>query len=403
MNKKLFGNKFISVKEDSSIYLDKLKAQKLIDKYGTPSFFFLKQKIIQNIEIFQNAAASVFEDSLTFYSAKANFLKEVLQTVSENNISFEIVSEVEYSFIKKYGCNSDEMLIGGTYLSNELISMGFKEKHPIFMVYSYANLERLSKIVLKNDVKECDVILRIKSPKPNSHLGFSVDNKSIEELGNKIDSLNKIKVIGLLSHFGTQINTNDKYLANIKNLVDFAKRFQKKTNTKLKYFNLGGGFPIASSFNRQKLIVVFKKIKSYLDESGFGYIIPMFEPGRHLIGDAGVCITKIIDISKDQQSLYVDSGNHILPKFAKNALRFYNINKNVKNYNFPVNIYGIIPSEQDVLIKNYNFNANNNVGDHILVINCGSYSLTFSTRFPFKHPKIVWIDGENHKYMEFNL
>ena len=145
-------------------------------------------------------------------------------------------------------------------MTNELISMGLKEKHPIFMVYSYANLERLNKLVMESSVKECDVILRIRSPKPNSHLGFSSDEKSIKELGNKINSLNKIKVIGLLSHFGTQINTNDKYLANIKNLVDFARVFQKETNSKLKYFNLGGGFPIASSFNKQKLITVFRKV-----------------------------------------------------------------------------------------------------------------------------------------------
>jgi len=84
-----------------------------------------------------------------------------------------------------------------------------------------------------------------------------------------------------------------------------------------------------------------------------------------------------------------------LPTFAKNPLRFYNIDSKLNKYNKPIDIYGIVLSNNDIIAKNYNFTPHINIGDNILAINCGAYSHTFSIRFPYKTPDIIIIDGDN--------
>jgi len=99
----------------------------------------------------------------------------------------------------------------------------------------------------------------------------------------------------------------------------------------------------------------------------------------------------------------VNAGGYILPRFAKNAHRIYNLNHSLKNYNTPINIHGITSSDTDILAKNYNFIKNSSLGDKLLVTNCGAYSLTFSNRFPYKFPQIVFIDKNNHYLIKSSI
>ena len=171
-----------------------------------------------------------------------------------------------------------------------------------------------------------------------------------------------------------------------------------ENNLSSELINLGGGFPIASVMKEKRLVEIFQEIYSTLKNEGYGKIKCIFEPGRYIIGDAGCCISKVIKTNingKKNKNNYiiVDSGTYILPRFAKNPLRFYCLNRPLSHYNFPIDIFGIIPSEDDVLVKNYNFIDSIKVGDYILITNCGAYSYTFSNRFPYSPPNHYIING----------
>ena len=60
-------------------------------------------------------------------------------------------------------------------------------------------------------------------------------------------------------------------------------------------------------------------------------------------------------------------------------------------------IYGIVPTDQDVLAKNYFFSENIKEGDKVLITNVGAYTLTFSNRFPYLLPKIFLISKNKVK------
>ena len=75
----------------------------------------------------------------------------------------------------------------------------------------------------------------------------------------------------------------------------------------------------------------------------------------------------------------------------KSALRFYNASKILENPNEPWDFMGNIPSDQDIFVKNYNFTLHVEKGDIILIANVGAYALTWSTRFPYSIPKILFL------------
>lgn len=392
MGKKLFGNEFVTERENG-VYLEEIQVNSLCNENKSPFFVYLESKIIQNIRTFKKSLDDVFNSSKFYYSTKANYLQNVLEIIDQNNVPFEIISNMEFSLLKKYNLNTQDLLIGGPYLPKDFIIAALKEKDPIFTVYNIEDLKKIDLLSREYKNNKVEIILRFIPPKDSGHLGIPYNQKSIESLENTFKSLENCSLIGILSHYGTQMNTNDKYRLNSKFISNIATELEAHGILKPKIFDFGGGFPNASSLKKNNLLDIFQIIKDTVENSGFSDITYYFEPGRYIIGDAAVCLMKVVHIDENKNYLFVNSGNHILPRFAKNSFRFYDISIPIKNYNHPMTFYGIMLSN-DILTKNYNFTKLVSVNDYILAMNCGAYCHTFSNRFPYKPPDILTISGD---------
>lgn len=395
MGKPIFGNNFITF-EKNSFYLDKTPISDLYKYYKTPFFVFLRDKITKNVQTFEDTLADVFNSYCFFYSTKANYLEEILKTISGSSVPFEIISELEYNLIKKNGFNADNLLVGGPYLTKTLINSVLEEKNPIFVIYSIEDLKKLNKIAIIKNQSKIRVILRFKSNKKNSYLGLFDDDDTLQLLSKEFSKLNNLKAVGILSHYGTQLNIIEKYVSNAKFISNLACKLENLGILTPQIFDFGGGFPNASACKKDMLKMIFREIKTTVENYGYKNITYYFEPGRFIVGDTGVAIIEIINNFPKRKLIYVNAGGYILPRFAKNAHRFYNLNHTPKNYNTPITIHGITSSDIDILAKKYNFVKDCSIGDKIMVTNCGAYSLTFSNRFPYKFPQIVFLDKKNH-------
>ena len=83
------------------------------------------------------------------------------------------------------------------------------------------------------------------------------------------------------------------------------------------------------------------------------------------------------------------------PKFAKCSLRFYNASQINSPHKYKTSIGGIIPTDQDVLAKNYFFTKEFNEEEIVLITNVGAYTLTFSNRFPYGLPNIFLVKNKD--------
>ena len=136
------------------------------------------------------------------------------------------------------------------------------------------------------------------------------------------------------------------------------------------------------------------KLKEYLKSFDLNIKQIYFEPGRYFVGDAGIIICEIIKILENRW-IFLNIGNNICPKFARCSLRFYNASKINSSHNIKTSIAGIIPTDQDVFVKNYFFTKDIDEGDKVFITNVGAYTLTFSNRFPYTLPPIFLVRGNN--------
>jgi diaminopimelate decarboxylase len=238
-----------------------------------------------------------------------------------------------------------------------------------------------------NQIQE--ICLRVNSQKYASKLGIILNDENITKLKSRINDCHHIKIKTLLSHYTTQMNNSDQFKKNIRNIAENLIKLSHN-GIYIDNINLGGGFPEATVMPQKQLKKIALDMKMTIEKYDINYKQIYFEPGRYFVGDAGLFLAKIIKVG-DGRWIFLNIGNHICPKFARCSLRFYNADRIEEAHKYKVSILGNIPTDQDVLAKDYFFTEKLNEGDKVIITNAGAYTLTFSNRFPYSLPNIFLV------------
>ncbi|MBY8984451.1 MAG: alanine racemase [Candidatus Lokiarchaeota archaeon] len=389
--KKLSGNPYI-IRKNGKIIIDSLTLDDLMEKYETPLMVFIENRIRDNIKSFNSIFNEIFDNFQSFYSMKANYLPEICKIVNSEGVGVKIVGVPEFKLALNLGFSPEKIIIGGPYLPEDLIKLSIQNKVKEIIVYNLKDLKIINSIAREHNWFQ-NICIRVNSQKYNSNLGVNLSANNIGILKKSIETYHNIKITSILSHFGTQMNNIAQFETNINSLVT-SLNLLLKHNINVRNINLGGGFPEATVMPQNKLKEIAQTIKIILDRSGISYDTISFEPGRYFVGDSGMFITKIVKVNEDRW-IFLNIGNHICPKFARCSLRFYNASQINEPHKYKTSIAGIIPTDQDVLAKNYFFTKNLIEQEIVLVANTGAYCLTFSNRFPYPLPKIILVKDEN--------
>ncbi len=392
----LYGNKFLNIKENELV-LDGINVKNLIEKYSTPSFVFLQKKIEENIKKINDCFSSVFTNSQGFYSTKANYLPEIISIVKNQNFGTEIVGLPELKILKKIGFPFEKVIAGGPYLPNDFLAEIIKTHVKYLVVYDLDDIVRIQEIIQEFGTYKQDILIRIQSQKYTGRLGIVLNEPNLKNLKDIFDKCPNLQYKGILAHRGTQLNSIDDYMKNFQLLIENAIKIKKFVGWDTSILNIGGGFPNADSIKKNQLIAILKKFKEKLLKNNLNSCSIFYEPGRFIVGDTGFALASVIKYDKIHRTAFLDIGNNYIPKFMKSSLRFYNISKIFESPNKPIDFMGNIPSDQDILVKNYNFTPSIQTGDYILIANVGAYALTWSIRFPYPNPSIILIESDQIK------
>lgn len=385
--KKIAGNSYIK-KENDTLFFDKVSFRDFMKNKQTPLMVILENKIRKNIRTFTDVFNSVFDNFRGFYSFKANYLPHVCRIIRSEQIGAEVIGLPELKLALSLGFAPEKIIVGGPFLPKKLIEMSVKEHLKEIIVYNLKDLSRINEIAKKEHSIQ-KICLRINSLKYESKLGIQLTDNNLTYLSNLLEKCCHLKITTILSHFTSQMNSAHQYLKNTETIIKGLKKLSS-INLNIKNINLGGGFPEAVIMPKKQLFKIATEIKKYLEHSEIDYKKIYFEPGRYLVGDAGIYIAKITKISEDGW-IFINVGNHICPKFARCSLRFYNADKINKSHKYKTSIAGIIPTDQDVLVKDYFFTNKNEENERVIINNVGAYCLTFSNRFPYQLPSIYTI------------
>jgi len=389
--KKLSGNPHL-IKKDGTLLIDGIEASEIVNKNQTPFMIFFANRVKNNINSFYRAFQSVFDNFQCFYSFKANFLPDICRIVQSEGVGAELIGLPELKLALKLQFPSEKIIVGGPYLPQELIEKCILENIKEIVVYNLNHVILIDSIAKKYN-KVQDICLRVNTQKFGSKLGIDLDVLELTLLKKIQDENKNVKITTILSHYSTQMNNFEQFKQNLRNVLEKIK-ILLKAGVRIENINLGGGFPEATIMPEHQLIEIAKGIKLILSNFDIKFKNIYFEPGRYLVGDAGIFIAKVIKVYKDRW-IFLNIGNHICPKFAKASLRFYNITRINDPHKYKTSIAGIIPTDQDVLAKNYFFTKELEEGDLVMITNVGAYCLTFSNRFPYLLPEISLIEDGN--------
>ena len=385
--KKISGNPYLNKKE-GKVLIDTILLDDILRNSTTPLMIFLENRVRNNINAFSRVFKSVFKNFQCFYSFKANFLPEICKIIQSEGIGAELIGLPELNLALKLQFPPNKIIVGGPYLPHDLIEKCVQENIKEIIVYNLNDLIQINSIA-KNNHKIQNICIRINSQKYGSKLGIVLDKSKLTKLTNLINECENIKLTTILSHYSTQMNNFGQFKKNVESLIENIK-ILSDAGINVENINLGGGFPEAVIMPEAQLREIANNINSTLSKSELNLKNIYFEPGRYFIGDAGIFIAKVIKVSEDRW-IFLDIGNHICPKFAKCSLRFYNASKINEPHKFKTSIAGIVPTDQDVLAKNYFFTNDLKENDIVMVTNVGAYTLTFSNRFPYTLPKIILV------------
>ena len=373
----------------NNLYCEGVKVNEIAEKVGSPFYLYSKNSICSQYKKFEKAFSPL--SPLICYSLKANSNLSLLKILKNLGAGADIVSLGELFLALKAGIKPEKIVFAGVGKKEEEIKEAIRKNIYLFNVESFSELRLINKIAaqLKKKVN-CNLRVNpdidpgthqyVATGKKESKFGIAWD-KAIEIFKNNAPS--QIKILGFHIHLGSQILFPEVYELAIKKLLNFAK----KEKIKLTVFDLGGGFPIEyekrvppiKNFARV-IIPLLKKLKIKI----------IFEPGRYIVGNSSILVTKILYLKRD--FVIVDTGlNDLLrPSLYGAYHRIVPLKKSLGK-TFVGNVVGPICESGDFLGKKRRLPLSLKEGDFLAIKGSGAYGFSMSSNYNtrLKLPEIL--------------
>ena len=212
----------------------------------------------------------------------------------------------------------------------------------------------------------------------------------------KIQKMKNLKLEGLSVHIGSQI-TNIKPFKDMLSTLD---KVIKRTKIDFKFIDLGGGMGISYSNKEKKLnLKKYSQLVEKFMRNKNAKII--FEPGRVIVGDAGVLISKILYIkeSANKKFIILDAGMNdlIRPALYNAKHQIIPLKKTNKRFTGNIKFVGPICESSDKFLNQKGF-VKIKEGDYVSLTHVGAYGMSLSSNYNTR-PTVaeVMVTGSNHK------
>ena len=292
---------------NKDFFVEGLRAKFLAKKFSTPIYCYSYDKIKNNIENFKNTFKKI--NPIICYAVKANSNKILLKEISKLGLGADVVSIGELMKALNSGIKPSKIVFSGVGKTSEEISFAINKKILLINAESESEILEIERIA-KSKKKKVDIGIRLNpntDAKTLSQIStgrkenkFGVSEKTFLNLVNYAKNSKNLRLKCLSVHIGSQILNHEPYGKMLKVLA----RILKKTKFQFEYIDLGGGMGIDYENKSKKLNLnkYYLNIKNFLKKNNSTII---FEPGRSIVGNSGILISKIIYIKKGHKKNFV--------------------------------------------------------------------------------------------------
>lgn len=363
------------------------KVLKYVDStpHEPPYLLMDKAKIKRKVR----AIGRKIKNSRVFYAVKANPDIEILKLIHNLGIGFEIASEGELSILAAIGADKEKIISSNPIKSYRFLSLAREYGISHFTVDSKEEVDKLVEYFSR-----CSVYIRLSVPNEGSEWPlskkFAVELDEAENL--LIYAKRKgLRPRGITFHVGSQctnIYSWNTALDKAKALWDRAA----KRGIRLAILNIGGGYPIRYTKNVVDIGTIESHIHTLIYERFPRDIQVFIEPGRAIVGDAGVFVSRVIGKARraDEQWLYLDVGvfNGLMESLG--GIKYsYIVESSKKTKKWT--IAGPSCDSFDVIDTDVHL-PDPDVGNLILILSCGAYTISYASEFNgFSIPRTILI------------
>ncbi len=311
----------LSRNADGDLLMDGLSVAQLAQQYGTPLFLYSKDSMLQALAAYQRGFAG--RNAQICYAMKANSTLAVLQVFAQAGCGFDIVSGGELQRALAAGADPAKIIFSGVGKTRADMRQALQAGIGCFNVESINELHVLNEVALAMGV-QAPISIRVN---PNVDAGthpyistglkdnkFGVAHEQALAAYQLAASLPGLRVAGIDCHIGSQITQPGPYLDALQRMLDLVEQIEAH-GIPLPHFDFGGGLGIRYADETPPAAdALWQQLLTAMDARGMGQRKLLVEPGRSLVGNAGICVTEVLYLK------HTDSKNFCIVDAAMNDL-----------------------------------------------------------------------------------
>jgi len=369
-----------------NLFVEKLSIKNILRKNKTPFYIYSENQIIFNFLKFANTFKNT--NPLICFAAKSNSNLSILKILSKLGAGADVVSGGELLKALKAGIKANKIVFSGVGKTEEELKIAINKKILLINCESESEAKLVNNLAKKlrkkvsigfrlNPNIDAKTHKNISTGKAENKFGLSIKNFKI--FLRTIKSLKNIKLDALSVHIGSQILSD----APFKKTLSVMSKLIKELKLNLKYVDLGGGFGINYT-DKEKPINLNKYSKLVHNFSKKLNCRIIFEPGRSIIGNTGLLISKIQFIKKgtNKNFIVLDAGmnDFMRPALYEAFHKIIPIFKNSTKMKGTIEFVGPICEStcKFGVYKNY---PKVNENEFVAITNVGAYGSSLSSNY----------------------
>ena len=307
------------------LHAEQVPVAALAQAHGTPLFVYSKAAMLDALAAYQRGFAG--RKATICYAMKANSSLGVLQVFARAGCGFDIVSGGELERVLAAGGTPSKVIFSGVGKTRAEIARALEAGIGCFNVESEAELEVLSEVAQAHGSRAA-ISIRVNpnvDPKTHPYIStglngnkFGVAHERTVATYRRAASLPGLQVAGIDCHIGSQITDNGPYLDAMDRVLDLVQAVEDD-GIRLQHIDFGGGLGINYNGDQPPAAdALWTSLLTKLDARGYGDRHLMIEPGRSLVGNAGICVTEVLYLKPGEQKNFciVDAAMNDLPRPA---------------------------------------------------------------------------------------
>ncbi|AVS92076.1 diaminopimelate decarboxylase [Paracidovorax avenae] len=318
------GHPYIAYRGDD-LFIESVRAADLAQEHGTPLYVYSRASMLSALEAYQRGFAG--RKVQICYAMKANSSLAVLQLFARAGCGFDIVSAGELRRVLAAGGEAGKVIFSGVGKTRQEMREALEAGIGCFNVESEPELEVLSEVAMACG-RRAPVSIRVNpnvDPKTHPYIStglkgnkFGVAHERTVATYQRAAALPGLQVVGIDCHIGSQITEATPYLDAVDRMLDLVAQIES-AGIPIHHIDFGGGLGIDYNGDTPPAAdALWTQLLARLDARGYGDRQFMIEPGRSLVGNAGVCLTEVLYVKPGEQKNFciVDAAMNDLPRPA---------------------------------------------------------------------------------------